>query len=87
MIRRKAWKGPVRPAHWQVSDTYRVSPRRVLDTGKEFKVAGRRGVWFHFVAHVINPDKPAEWIDAIGEDGWHAFDPSKITQIRKVQTR
>jgi hypothetical protein len=72
-----------------VSDTF-TAGRRTLDETTEFKVTGRRGAWFAFVAHVVNPDAPggpAEWIDATDAVGFHSFRPSRITQIRKKRVK
>jgi hypothetical protein len=89
LTRRKAFHGPERPEHWQWSPTYQLSPRRLIDHDTEVKIAGLRGEasWFRFVCHVINPDKPAEWIDVMGPTGYRSFRPDQITKTRKIRKR
>ena len=87
LTRRQRYSGPQRPESWQWSPTYQLSERRVLDADTEFQVKGVRGQWWHFVCHVVNPGKPAEWIDGINDRGYRRFRPAQITRTRKIRKR
>ena len=62
-----------------IAETYRLSPRRILEPGARFRVAGERGV-YTFRSVSVSSDGAVS-LRCYGPGGFRAFRPERVTKI------
>lgn len=82
MSRRRKYKGPLHPQHWEVSEEA-VANGRHLTPSTEVSVSGERGR-FLFLRHVRNTRTGSEWVDLLQGKRFRSFRPEAIKTVHRL---